>query len=93
MNSKGEARNRDFERLRWRCRRGLLELDLVLQSYLSVHQEDLSDQQIKVLNTLLDYPDNDLWDLISGRQPITEPATEQLLQELRKQTYRNASVS
>jgi antitoxin CptB len=93
MDSKGEARNRDFERLRWRCRRGLLELDLVLQSYLSVHQEDLSDQEIKVLNTLLDYPDNDLWDLISGRQPITEPATEQLLQELRKQTYRNASVS
>jgi antitoxin CptB len=93
MDSKGEARNRDFERLRWRCRRGLLELDLVLQSYLSVHQEDLSDQEIKVLNTLLDYPDNDLWDLISGRQPITEPATEQLLQELRKQTYRNASVT
>jgi len=48
-------------RLYWKCRRGLLELDLVLQKYLVKHPED------SMLSDLLDLPDNDLWDLVSGR--------------------------
>ena len=51
------ARNR----LQWKCRRGLLELDLVLERFLSKHpSEALPDQ-------LLDLPDNDLWDIVIGR--------------------------
>ena len=48
-------------RLRWKCRRGLLELDLVLERYLSQNPGDSR------LADLLDLPDNDLWDIISGR--------------------------
>ena len=51
------ARNR----LQWKCRRGLLELDLVLERFLSKHpSEALPDQ-------LLDLPDNDLWDIMIWR--------------------------
>ena len=75
----GEAKNKDWERIRWRCRRGLLELDLILGSFLEEHLEHLSDQQIKVLNGLLDYPDNDLWDLISGRQAVADSTTAELI--------------
>ena len=54
-------------RLYWKCRRGLLELDLVLQRYLVKHPED------NMLSELLDLPDNDLWDLVSGRcDPLDE---------------------
>ena len=49
------------ERLRWKCRRGLLELDLVLQRYLERNPQDAE------LCALLDLPDNDLWDIVSGR--------------------------
>jgi antitoxin CptB len=49
------------ERLRWKCRRGLLELDLVLQRYLERNPQDAE------LSELLDLPDNDLWDIVSGR--------------------------
>jgi len=49
------------ERLKWKCRRGLLELDLVLERYLRGHPEDGE------LAELLDLPDNDLWDIVSGR--------------------------
>jgi antitoxin CptB len=49
------------ERLKWKCRRGLLELDLVLERYLRQHPDDAE------LNSLLDLPDNDLWDIVSGR--------------------------
>jgi len=48
-------------RLRWKCRRGLLELDLVLGRYLEKRPED------RMLSELLETPDNQLWDIISGR--------------------------
>jgi antitoxin CptB len=49
------------ERLKWQCRRGLLELDLVLERYLRQHPGDGE------LAELLELPDNDLWDIVSGR--------------------------
>jgi antitoxin CptB len=52
--------DRVSDRLKWKCRRGLLELDLVLQRYLEKHPEDAT------LFALLDLPDNDLWDIVSG---------------------------
>ncbi len=53
------SRNRLF----WKCRRGLLELDIVLQRFIPI----LRDEDVHPLQALLDLPDNDLWDIISGR--------------------------
>jgi antitoxin CptB len=49
-------------RLMWKCRRGLLELDLVLNKYLErvPYDEELVE--------FLDLPDNDLWEIVSGRR-------------------------
>ena len=52
-------------RLAWKCRRGLLELDLVLQGFL---ERRFREEDAKALNELLDLPDNDLWDIVSGRR-------------------------
>ncbi len=49
------------DRLKWKCRRGLLELDLVLERYLRSNPEDAE------LSELLELQDNDLWDIVSGR--------------------------
>ncbi len=51
-------------RLKWKCRRGLLELDLVLQDFVEKH---LRDEDLGVLDELLALEDNDLWDILSGR--------------------------
>ena len=48
-------------RLKWKCRRGLLELDLVLEKYLQAHPYDAE------LDEFLELQDNDLWDIVSGR--------------------------
>ena len=48
-------------RLRWKCRRGLLELDLVLAKYMEQHPYDVE------LDELLELQDNDLWEIVSGR--------------------------
>jgi antitoxin CptB len=51
----------EHNRLKWRCRRGLLELDIVLQRYLEKYSFD------SLFAELLDLPDNDLWDIVIGR--------------------------
>jgi antitoxin CptB len=57
----------DLDRIRWDCRRGMLELDLVLARFLDRHFSGLTPSQKKAFKTLLEYPDNDLWDLVAGR--------------------------
>ena len=61
----------DVDRVRWHCRRGLLELDLVLQDFLEHCYEGLDGEERRCFVELLDQPDNDLLDLAMGR---SEPA-------------------
>jgi len=61
----------EHDRIRWRCRRGLLELDLVLQGFLERRFDRLDAEQRQRFDELLDEPDNDLLDLALGRR---EPA-------------------
>jgi len=53
-----------MSRLRWKCRRGLLELDLVLHDFIENH---LKEKDVSALNSLLELEDNDLWEIVSGR--------------------------
>ena len=66
---------KQHERLRWRCRRGQLELDIILQRFLDKYYAQLDETQLKRFETLLSLPDNDLWDIISSKK---EPASENL---------------
>jgi succinate dehydrogenase flavin-adding protein (antitoxin of CptAB toxin-antitoxin module) len=54
----------ELNRLKWKCRRGLLELDLVLQKFLS---SPVAEKDVPPLNELLELPDNDLLDIVMGR--------------------------
>lgn len=67
-----------FERLRWRCRRGLLELDIVLGRFIQ-HYAKLDIQQKIEFDKLLDMPDTELWDMISGKSPARDEAQRELL--------------
>jgi len=58
----------EHDRIRWRCRRGLLELDLVLQTFLEHRFDRLDAEQRQRFDELLDEPDNDLLDLALGRR-------------------------
>ncbi len=56
----------ELRRLAWRCRRGMLELDIVLQRFIALHFNDLTLAQLKAFDDLLELPDNDFWTLISS---------------------------
>jgi antitoxin CptB len=72
---------RDLSKLRWRCRRGLLENDLFIERFFRRHEETLTTRQAAGLLTLMDLPDNDLLDLLLARR---EPAGELDLPEVRE---------
>ena len=56
----------ELRRLAWRCRRGMLELDIVLQRFIALHFNDLTLAQLQAFDDLLELPDNDFWTLISS---------------------------
>ena len=59
---------RALSRLRWRCRRGMLENDLYVERFLNRYSETLTRRQADGLTALMDLSDNDLLDLHLGRK-------------------------
>lgn len=66
----------------WRCRRGLLELDIVLAEFVKRHFDSLTAEQMQAFDALLDTPDNQLWDMVTGRLHSDDPATRAVLELL-----------
>ena len=75
---------KELERARWRCRRGLLELDIVLQRFMDQYYTQLGEAGLEQFERLLALPDNDLWDLITARQVTTDDNLQQVLELLQK---------
>lgn len=63
-----------LERVRWRCRRGLLELDIVLGRFVEQSYAQLDEAGRVTFDALLDMPDSELWDMITGRTAPAEDA-------------------
>jgi len=74
----------EFNRLRWHCRRGLLENDLVLERFLDQYGMQLEGERLRAFKVLLEYDDNDLWGLVSGRSDCIDPALDEVIQLLRR---------
>lgn len=74
----------ELDRIRWRSRRGLLELDLVLEKFLDRHLEQLDQEQLDSYKDLLFLPDNDLLDFVDGRRDCPEPRMQQLIVMMRE---------
>ena len=76
----------ELNRLRWNCRRGLLENDLVLEKFLERHLDALDGPRLDAFKSLLALDDNSLWDILSGRHDVAtdaEPAVSELVALLR----------
>jgi succinate dehydrogenase flavin-adding protein (antitoxin of CptAB toxin-antitoxin module) len=73
----------EFDRIRWHCRRGLLELDIVLDRFLQGSLATLTTEELEAFKLLLQYSDNDLWDLVSGRSQPAAGAQARVVNLLR----------
>jgi antitoxin CptB len=57
----------EYARLKWRCRRGMRELDAVLQAFLATGFADLDDDDKSRFAAILDLPDPELYGYLAGR--------------------------
>ena len=79
-----EERGARIGRLKWHCRRALLELDLVFQRFWDRHGDDLDAQDEAAMTRLLELQDHDLWALVSGREITSDLQLAGMIQRLRE---------
>lgn len=73
---------KELDRVRWRCRRGMLELDIVLQRFVDKHYTQLNETELQQFDTLLNLPDNDLWDMITSKKEVGDIKLQPMLRLL-----------
>ena len=77
-----DSRRARLGKLRWHCRRALLELDLVFQRYWERTGDDIDEETEAALARLLEMEDHDLWDLVSGRRETADPQLNGMVERL-----------
>ena len=78
----------ELNRLRWRCKRGLLENDLFIERFFQQHAQGLTTREAAGLTALMDLADNDLLDLfLARREPegaLDNPEVNEVLALMRR---------
>lgn len=73
----------EYRRLRWQCRRGLLELDLTFQGFLDQKYLSLNDSERDAFKRLLLLPDNTLLDYLNERESPDDPLLKKILMKMK----------
>ena len=73
----------ELSRLRWLCRRGMKELDVVLTRYLEERYASASPAERSCFGRLLEMPDPELYALLLGRGAAADAELETFVQGLR----------
>jgi antitoxin CptB len=73
----------ELARMRWKCRRGMLELDLLLRDFLDHGYPRLDDAEKRDFDRMLDYPDAVLLEWFMGRIRPTDKDVAQLVEKIR----------
>jgi len=81
-----EDRHVRLGRLRWQCRRALLELDLLFERFWQQHGDTIDLQDETALGQLLALDDYDLWALVSGTQKSNDPQLMQMIERIRSES-------
>ena len=78
----------ELSRLRWLCRRGMKELDVVMTGYLDNHYAEASQSEQQSFRFLLEMQDPDLFALLVGRLSSDDPNVDKMLQFLKSMISR-----
>lgn len=76
----------EYARLRWQCRRGLKELDVLLEDYLTNHFANAAPEEQRAFAELLDLPDPVLLAYIMEHEQPATPEQRRVIIRLRRTT-------
>lgn len=74
----------DLARLRWRCRRGMRELDRILEHFLEVGYPALSPAERRCFAEILELPDPELHAYLVGRAEPENPEFAPVIRRIRQ---------
>ena len=74
----------ELSKLRWRCRRGFLENDLILTRLLERRATNFTTEEHAQLLSLIALDDNDLWEIIAGRTDVFPAGAHEMVLTLRQ---------
>ena len=77
---------KDLSRLRWRCRRGMRELDVLLLRYLDREFQAAAPSARSAFERLLSAQDPEILDLLAGRAVADDAALNEIVQRLLAQS-------
>ncbi len=72
---------------RWQCRRGMLELDLLLNNFVDKKVATLTQQEKESFELLLSYPDQTLLDLLLGNSVSSDPSISALVLQIQSTSF------
>jgi len=78
------AKMMDAGKTRWKCRRGMLELDMLLEHFFDEHYHELTDSEKELFDHLLDEPDPLLYDWLLGHEVPDNPQHLMIVNKIRK---------
>ena len=73
----------ELGRLRWRCRRGMRELDVLLAGWLDARWLRADPAQRRAFSELIEQQDPDLWVWCTGRAPAPRADWQALIDDFR----------
>ena len=79
----GESNDAELRRLRWRCRRGMRELDQLFERYLDLRWAQASEDERGVFRRLLDCEDDRLWRWFLGHETPADVDLQALVARIR----------
>lgn len=79
-----QRQDKNHSELRWQCRRGMLELDLLFNDFLDESYVLLSIEEKNQFESLLDYPDQTLFDLLMGKMLSSDKNINNLILKINK---------
>jgi antitoxin CptB len=71
--------NTDINKTKWKCRRGLRELDLLFRRYSEDNLDSLSKEDFEMFNSILDLEDQPLYDFIFKNESLNSPEKESFI--------------
>ena len=76
--------SKEINRIKWKCRRGMRELDLLMREFATKNLEKLDETNRIILDEVLDYDDQSLFDYIFKKIPLGNPEHEHFIDKFLK---------
>ena len=72
--------NQEINRILWKCRRGMREIDLLLREFSQNKLNELNKSEIDIFNEILNYDDQRLYDFIFKKEPLDNKMHEKFIE-------------